>query len=714
MLQEIPDQIQDNLAALQLGSSKAGSSNSTTVEPPSLRPRQHRYHQDEGAEDIAERAFFPRLQNRTPNVPLSDEERETMLDNARIPVLRATDAEVQLTWAQDALSYVDVATEYANHIVQCGQPRRQPPVIEHQLLIDAMNIVNFLADQEHPRAEFLKGMWYEFGKFGMRPDRNEAFACYKRAASRGYARAEYRSGMLYETAGQPMLALQHFVAGESQGDSASCYRMGMMAILGQFGQTQDLNRGLHLIRYAADTADENAPQGAFVYGMLLARDLPQIHVPEVLLPLDMDKARMYIEKSAYLGFSKAQLKMASAFELCTLGVDFDPALSLHYNVLAARQGEPEAELSISKWFLCGCDGVFQKNEKIAFEYAERAAASGLTMAEFAMGYYNEIGMLVPVDIGKALEWYGKAAAKGNKDAVSRIEGISVSRTLSINDHERLAVSKIKSRYGSMRGVRPLRHSTVSQMPEIPQGRSMIDSLSDPQRPGPATPHPAGGWHAPTTPSVIGMKQRLGTPNTFNSSSTRPNDRASTPAYYMRTTQIAYGDSNGRDLPPRYGSPLGIKAGNLTAKGLPQRQHAASADQSPVPADSTAAANVYPSEAQANVLNIGFVAPPDPRLSEAYVKPPLQSGDFAGRRLQKLGATADSGRTATASKTLDGKTEDVTKGARLATPVKKGPQTFQEMGFTNIKQESECVSQSGSRWPVCVAVLTRPVDGYVVV
>jgi len=37
-----------------------------------------------------------------------------------------------------------------------------------------------------------------------------------------------------------------------------------MTLLGQHGQKQDYAKGVHLIRLAAQTADENAPQGAYV------------------------------------------------------------------------------------------------------------------------------------------------------------------------------------------------------------------------------------------------------------------------------------------------------------------------------------------------------------------------------------------------------------------------------------------------------------------
>lgn len=37
-----------------------------------------------------------------------------------------------------------------------------------------------------------------------------------------------------------------------------------MTLLGQHGQPLDYERGIKLINFAAETADENAPQGAYV------------------------------------------------------------------------------------------------------------------------------------------------------------------------------------------------------------------------------------------------------------------------------------------------------------------------------------------------------------------------------------------------------------------------------------------------------------------
>ena len=416
----------------------------------------HDYNQFAAPNEIPNFSPFPKLAVRPPNVPPSDDEKEAVLENARLPVLNSNDPEMQLAWAQDALAYVDAAMLHEQRLAETQPARPVTPQVEHQLRVDAMNVVQFLADQHHPKAEFMRGMWLEFGKFGLRADKKEAFRCYSRAAQKGYARAEYRMGMQFEQANDPIKALQHYKQGSEAGDSASNYRLGMMTLLGQHGQAQDFGKGIQLIRQAAATADENAPQGAYVLGMLQARELPQVNVPEVYLPYDEKAARQNIEKAAFLGFAKAQLKMGSAYELCTLGCDFNPTLSMHYNALASRQGESEADMAISKWFLCGYDGEFPKNEELAFQYAQRAAATGLPTAEFAMGYFYEIGMHTDVNLEKALEWYEKAAKNGNKEAVQRIEGISKSRTLSKKDHENIAISRIKSQHGSMRGQRPAR------------------------------------------------------------------------------------------------------------------------------------------------------------------------------------------------------------------------------------------------------------------
>ncbi|KAI1848004.1 hypothetical protein JX266_006117 [Neoarthrinium moseri] len=414
---------------------------------------------------------FPKVQGE--HIPPSDEEKETVLAESRELVLHSNDPNMQICWARDVLAYVEISAEAATREYETARKpgdrdygRPQTPRLEHELRNDATNIIIYLADQGHPEAAFIRSKWLEFGKFGKRQDKKEAYNGYVAAASQGWGRAEYRIGMLYENSNDVDKALRHYHSGLALNDSAASYRLGMISLMGQHGQRKDVSRGLDLIQAAADTADEDAPQGAFVYGMIIARDLPDVAVPESMLSLDITVARQYIEKAAYLGFAKAQLKMGQAYELCQLGCDFNPALSLHYYGLAARQGQPEACLGVSRWFLFGYETSFAKNEQLAYKYAQLAAAAKLPTGEFAMGYYHEIGIFVEKDIREARKWYELAAEHGNKDAVGRLDGLSQSKVLSKQDHESTTLTRIKSQHGSQRGKRPDRFKQVNAMPAL--------------------------------------------------------------------------------------------------------------------------------------------------------------------------------------------------------------------------------------------------------
>ncbi|AEO60262.1 hypothetical protein MYCTH_2309360 [Thermothelomyces thermophilus ATCC 42464] len=459
VMPEIPQNVQDGIQRLELEAretepNRDDKATDQTEEAESFKPFQTSAA-DPAAMDAPSFSPFPKVHGE--NIPPSDEEKETILWQARNHVLHSNNVSMQVTWARDVLIWVEIAQDAAAREWKRegkGKERPATPKTEHELRVDAINIIEYLAQQEHPEATFMKGKWLEFGKFGFRENKREAYTLYKKAAENGYGRAEYRMGMLYENSNDIPNAIKHYTLGVNLGDSASNYRLGMMHLMGQHGYQQDFLQGLQMIQQAADTADEDAPQGAYVYGMLIARELPDIAVPDHVLPCDLAVARQYIEKAAYLSFAKAQLKMGQAYELSQLGCDFNPAYSLHYYGLAARQNQPEASLGVSRWFLFGYEGIFPKNEQLAYKYALDAALGGLATGEFAMGYYHEIGIHVPKDIREARRWYEMAADHGNKDAKDRLESLNQSKTLTKADHETTTLTRIKSQHGSQRGKRP--------------------------------------------------------------------------------------------------------------------------------------------------------------------------------------------------------------------------------------------------------------------
>ncbi|TQV98350.1 hypothetical protein V2A60_007902 [Cordyceps javanica] len=426
------------------------------------------YHKDDSLSDCLDSISLDGAPSFSPfpkvvgdNIPPGDDAKEEILWNSRKHVLHSQNVAMQISWARDVLNWVEISVDAAAR-ENAGVPRPSTPRTEHELRVDAINVINYLADQEHPDALYMRSKWLEFGKFGNRVDKREAYNGYTRASGLGHARSDYRIGMLYEQSNDISKAKEHYYKGMGLKDSAALYRMGMMSLLGQHGESKDYSGGLERIRLAAESSDEDAPQGAYVYGMLIGRDLPDITLPEGLLPSNMETARMYVEKAAYQGFAKAQLKMGQAFELCQFGCEFKPSYSLHYYGLAAKQGIPEAALGVSRWFLFGYDGVFKKNEELAYKYAQEAAASKLPTGEFAMGYYHEIGIHVNKSLSEAKKWYELAAEHGNTDAVGRLESLDQDMTLSKKDHETTTLTRIKSQHGSMRGKRPERFAQTQK------------------------------------------------------------------------------------------------------------------------------------------------------------------------------------------------------------------------------------------------------------
>lgn len=202
-----------------------GQTNDSSYQQTGAGAPQHsrQYPRDYHPLDQPSFSRFPKLHNPPPNVPPTDEEKEATLEQARGPVLSSNDPEMQLAWAEDTLAYVEVAIQHETRISESQGSRSQTPQVEHQLRVDATNVVSFLAEQHHPKAEFLKGTWLAFGKFGFRVDKKEAFRCYSRAATGGYTRAEYRIGMQYESSNDPVKAIRHYTRGVEVGDSASNY-----------------------------------------------------------------------------------------------------------------------------------------------------------------------------------------------------------------------------------------------------------------------------------------------------------------------------------------------------------------------------------------------------------------------------------------------------------------------------------------------------------
>lgn len=116
-------------------------------------------------------------------------------------------------------------------------------------------------------------------------------------------------------------------------------------------------------------------------------------------------------QAANLGYKFSQYRLGSAYEYGLMGCPVDPRQSIAWYSKAAVQEEHQSELALSGWYLTGAEGILQQNDTEAYLWARKAALAGLAKAEYAMGYFTEVGIGAPANLEDAKRWYWKAACK---------------------------------------------------------------------------------------------------------------------------------------------------------------------------------------------------------------------------------------------------------------------------------------------------------------
>ncbi|KAI9224877.1 hypothetical protein BC828DRAFT_372287 [Blastocladiella britannica] len=278
------------------------------------------------------------------------------------------------------------------------------------------------------------------GMLGLPLDHDKAFSLYLQASKTGHATATYRVAVCYEvgagTKRDASRAVQFFKKAASLGDAAALYRLGLILLHGDLGYAANPREGLVMLKRAAAAADHDHPHAL--------HELASLHEP--LSPLTppptsaeaqhhrAELARLVIPDPAYalelytqaarLGYAPAQFRLGACFQDGALGCPMDAKASISWFTKAAEQGHADAELALSGWFLEGAEGVLRPNDEQAYAWARRAADKGLAKAEFAVGYYCEMGVGVPQSLDEARKFYQRSAAQGNRKAMDRLQELT--------------------------------------------------------------------------------------------------------------------------------------------------------------------------------------------------------------------------------------------------------------------------------------------------
>ncbi|TKA27607.1 hypothetical protein B0A50_04439 [Salinomyces thailandicus] len=298
-------------------------------------------------------------------------------------------------------------------------------------ILDAHKRIKKLVAQAYPDAQFYLADAYGQGSLGLEVDPKEAFILYQAAAKQNHAQAAYRTAMCCElgpddgggTRKDPLKAVQWYRRAAALGAGPAMYKLGIIQLKALLSQPRHIPDALHWLTRAA-AADPENPR--ILHELATLYDSTTID-PEIRshVPANDTLALQNFRRAAALGLRTSQFRLGQAYEYATLTLPIDNRASLAWYSKAAAQGEHNAELALSGWYLTGAEGILAQSDVEAYLWARKAAmakdSAPLPKALFAMGYYSEQGIGCPVSGEEAKKWYGRAASYRFPQALERLE-----------------------------------------------------------------------------------------------------------------------------------------------------------------------------------------------------------------------------------------------------------------------------------------------------
>ncbi|KAG9061029.1 hypothetical protein KI688_007658 [Linnemannia hyalina] len=341
-----------------------------------------------------------------------------VLNEMRQRARNTNDPATQLDYAK---ALIEAAVTFGN---DDPDPKRQKKNKE-ALFLEGLKIIKRLATTgvgigkpAYPEAQFFLANCYGNGSLGLQIDHDKAFNLYVQASKQNHPASTYRTAVCYEigagTKKDSSRAVQSYRKAAALGDTAGMYKLGMVILKGMLGQHSNPREAITWLKRAASNADEDNPHALHELGLCFEK----AGIPTVIP--DEGYSRELFTQAAGFGYAPSQFKLGHCYEYGALTCPVDPRRSIAWYTRAAEQGDAESELGLSGWYLTGAEGVLKQSDTEAYLWARKAADKGLSRAEYAVGYYSEVGIGVKQDLDEARRWYLRSAAQGNNRAKKRL------------------------------------------------------------------------------------------------------------------------------------------------------------------------------------------------------------------------------------------------------------------------------------------------------
>ena len=264
-----------------------------------------------------------------------------------------------------------------------------------ELVREAIGLLKKIAERGHMDAQYFLADCYAngIGSPKGKQDFDRAYPLFVLAAKHGHPDAAYRAGTCYEKgwgcrkdAGK---ALQFYRKAASQSHPGAMYRLATAELNGEMTLKKSAREGVKWLKRSAEAATPEFPHALHELALLHERGVDNV------LFVDPDYACELLAQAGEMGYAPSAYKLGVNYEYGRMGCPQDGGLSIHMYNIAAQQNHKEACFALTAWYLVGAPGILPQSDTEAYLWAKKAAEQGLAKAEYAVGYFTEVSMVVP-------------------------------------------------------------------------------------------------------------------------------------------------------------------------------------------------------------------------------------------------------------------------------------------------------------------------------
>ncbi len=346
------------------------------------------------------------------------------LEMYRANVKKTNDPAIQYEFA---VFMISAAQEVPPELDNVSTSEKSYGATHGDLLKEARQILQRLSDRSYPFAQYYLADGFSSGLFNKgKQDNEKAFPLFVSASKHGHAEAGYRAALCYEFGWGCRVdvakATQFYRQAASKNHPGAMLRLGRACLVGDMGLGKKYREGVKWLKRAAESADFQYNSAPYELGLMHETG----YGDDIFR--DESYAAQLFTKSADLGHAEANFRLGDAYEHGKLSCPRDPALCVHFYTGAAQQSHPLAMMALCAWYMVGAEPVLEKDENEAYEWARKAAETGLPKAEYTIGFFTETGIGCRRDPLEANVWYVRAADHGDDRAKHRIAAIRAAAT----------------------------------------------------------------------------------------------------------------------------------------------------------------------------------------------------------------------------------------------------------------------------------------------